>query len=210
MKINENIKKLRNDRGLTLEQMGKMVGVSKQTIQRYESGQITTIPYDKIVALAVALQVSPSALMGWEAPKSKSEGAVRIPVYGDVAAGIPLEMITDIVDWEEIPAAMMNGDSEFFALRIHGDSMEPRIKDGDVVIVRKQNDAETGDIVIAAVNGDSATCKRLRKLRDGIELIPSNPSYEPFYFSNQEIIDKPVPILGTVVELKAKIYTLCT
>ena len=76
--------------------------------------------------------------------------------------------------------------------------------EGDVVIVRQQNDAESGDIVIATVNGDTATCKRLRKYRDGIELVSNNPSYEPMFFSNKEIENKPVKIIGKVVELRGK------
>ena len=77
--------------------------------------------------------------------------------------------------------------------------MEPKISDGDVVIVRQQEDAESGDIVIATVNGDEATCKRLRKYRDGIELVANNPTYEPLFFSNEDIINKPVRIIGRVV-----------
>ena len=98
----------------------------------------------------------------------------------------------------------MAATGEFFGLKIHGDSMEPKFSEGDVVIVRQQNDAESGDIVIATVNGDEATCKRLRKYRDGIELVSSNPSYEPMFFSNADIIQKPIRILGKVVELRAK------
>ena len=93
---------------------------------------------------------------------------------------------------------------EFFGLQIYGNSMEPRICDGDVVIVRQQNDAESGDIVIATVNGDEATCKRLRKYRDGIELVSNNPSYDPMFFSNKEILSKPVKIIGKVIELRGK------
>ena len=83
--------------------------------------------------------------------------------------------------------------------------MEPRIYEGDVVIVRQQDDADSGDVVIAMINGDDATCKRLRKYRDGIELIPNNPSYEPMFFSNEEIMTKPVKIIGKVVELRGKL-----
>lgn len=75
---------------------------------------------------------------------------------------------------------------------------------GDIVIVRRQDDAESGEIVIATVNGSDATCKRLRKYRDGIELISNNPSYEPMFFSNEEIENKPVRIIGKVVELRGK------
>lgn len=73
---------------------------------------------------------------------------------------IPIEAVTDIIDTEEMAKT-----GEFFGLQIHGDSMIPHICDGDIVIVRQQNDAESGDIVIATVNGDEATCKRLRKYK---------------------------------------------
>ena len=82
--------------------------------------------------------------------------------------------------------------------------MEPRILDGDVVIVRQQEDVESGDIGIVSINGDDATCKRIRKYREGIELIPNNPAYPPQFFSNQEILEKPVRILGKVIELRGK------
>lgn len=82
--------------------------------------------------------------------------------------------------------------------------MEPKISNGDIVIVRQQDDAESDDIVIACVNGNEATCKRLRKYEDGISLISTNPVYPPMYFSNKEILEKPVRIIGKVVELRAK------
>ena len=75
---------------------------------------------------------------------------------------------------------------------------------GDVVIVRKQDDAESGDVVIATVNGTDATCKRLMKYETGIALLSTNPNYDPMFFSNQDIVDKPVRIIGKVVELRAK------
>ena len=98
----------------------------------------------------------------------------------------------------------MANTGDFFGLQIHGNSMEPRMCEGDVVIVRRQEDAESGDIVIALINGDDATCKRLRKYRDGIELISINPTYEPMFFSNDDILTKPVRIIGKVVELRGK------
>ena len=78
------------------------------------------------------------------------------------------------------------------------------MKEGDVVIVRRQDDAESDDTVIATVNGTDATCKRLKKYVEGIALVATNPAYEPMYFSNTEIEEKPVKILGRVVELRAK------
>ena len=133
----------------------------------------------------------------------KETKGVSINVYGSVAAGVPIEAIEDIVDTEEITLDLARTGT-FFGLRIKGDSMEPRMTTGDVVIVRRQDDAESGDIVIATVNGDEATCKRLRKYSHGIDLLSTNPNYVPMYFSNQEIEEKPVRIIGKVVELRAK------
>ena len=132
-----------------------------------------------------------------------SHKGVVINVLGRVAAGIPIEAITDIIDTEEISQDLAKT-GEFFGLQIHGDSMEPRMYEGDVVIVRQQEDAESGDIVIAMVNGYDATCKRLMKYVGGISLISLNSKYDPMMFTNQEIEEKPVRIIGKVVELRGK------
>ena len=134
---------------------------------------------------------------------NRDRKGVPIPVLGRVAAGIPIDAIEDIIDIEEITEEMA-ATGEFFGLKIKGDSMIPDIHDGDVVIVRQQDDAENGDTVIATVNGDEATCKRLRKYRNGIDLISNNPTYAPMEFTNEEIIQKPVCIIGKVVELRRK------
>ena len=133
----------------------------------------------------------------------KYERGVKIPVIGDVAAGIPIEAIEEILDWEEIPESWARL-GEHFALRIKGDSMSPRILAGDVVIVRQQEDADSGDTVIAKVNGFEATCKKLIKHEDGISLVSINSEYEPMYYSNKEILSKPVQIIGKVIELRGK------
>lgn len=160
---------------------------------------------DKIELMANYFGISKSDLVEdksiQQAPPRRK--GVPIPVYGRVAAGVPIEMIEGIIDTEEITEEMART-GEFFALQIHGDSMEPKMSEGDVVIIRKQEDADTGDTVIATVNGTDATCKRLKKYRDGIELIATNPSYQPMFYSNEEIKSKPVRILGRVVELRAK------
>lgn len=158
---------------------------------------------DKIELMANYFGISKADLVEERSLNRSGKAGVVINVYGRVAAGIPLEMIEDVIDTEEIPEELAKT-GHFFGLQIHGDSMEPRMKEGDVVIVRQQDDAETGDTVIATVNGTDATCKRLRKFRDGIELIANNPSYAPMFYSNEEIESKPVRIIGRVIELRAK------
>lgn len=203
MTVGERIKSLRTSLEMSQVEFADKINVSKQTLYKYENNIITNIPSDKIEAAAKIGNVTPAFLMGWEPLKSKSSRGIIINVLGRVAAGIPIEAIEDVIDTEEISEEMAKT-GEFFGLQIHGDSMEPKFSDGDVVIVRKQNDAESDDIVIAMVNGDDATCKRLKKYKDGIALISTNPTYDPMYFSKEEIETKPVRILGRVMELRAK------
>ena len=207
MTVGERIKYMRERLKISQTDFAARMGVSKQTLYKYENNIVTNIPSDKIESVAEICSVSPAYLMGWESnvepAKIAEKGSVSIPVLGRVAAGIPIEAIEDIIDTEEIPKKLAQT-GKFFGLMIKGDSMEPRMAEGDVVIVRQQDDAESGDIVIAAVNGTDATCKRIRKYRDGIELISINPAYAPMFFSNAEIEEKPIRILGKVVELRAK------
>ena len=157
---------------------------------------------DKIELLANYFGISKSDLVEKRDTTPKTKG-VKIPVLGKVAAGMPIEAIEDIIDYEEIPESMSRS-ADYFGLQIRGDSMEPKISDGDVVIVRKQDDAESGNIVIATVNGDEATCKKIKKTESGLMLISTNPDYEPFIYSWEDVKRLPVRILGRVVELRAK------
>lgn len=197
----KNIQYYMNLNNKTRTDMCEALGVKYTTFTDWVKGN--SYPrIDKIELMANYFGIEKSDLVEDRSTRHPNR-SFTINVYGRVAAGIPLEMIEDVIDTEEIPEAMAKTGS-FFGLQIHGDSMEPKISDGDIVIVRQQDDAETGDTVIATVNGTDATCKRLRKYRDGIELISTNPSYEPMFFSNQEIKSKPVRIIGRVVELRAK------
>lgn len=209
MSLGENIRYLRIQKGLSQDYLADKLGYkSYTTIQKWESG-VSEPPIKKLKEIAALLNVDMNELANGDLASSSislqstPKKAIQVKVLGRVAAGIPIEAVTDIIDTEEITEELAKTGS-FFGLKIHGDSMEPRMLDGDVVIVRQQDDAESGEIVIAMVNGDDATCKRLRKYRDGIELISNNPAYQPMFFSNEEIQTKPVKIIGKVVELRGK------
>ena len=121
-------------------------------------------------------------------------------------AGIPLEAVEDILDWEEIPSSICSGGKEYFALEVKGDSMWPDYLEGDVVIVRKSPTCESGDICVVYVNGYDATLKQVRIGADGsLTTVPKNQSYPPRTYSQEEVIDLPVSIAGVVVELRRKI-----
>lgn len=204
--LSQKIYELRKHHGLTLEQVADVVGVGKSTVRKWETGMIANMRRDKIALLAKALHTSPAYLMGWEDDNTieESHSAQRIPVLGYVAAGIPIEAIENIIDYEELSPDMLKGGAEYFALKIKGQSMEPKISDGDVVIVRKQPDVDSGQIAIVCVNGDEATCKKVMKQENGILLLPLNPAYAPTFYSNEDIESIPITVLGRVVELRAK------
>lgn len=197
------LKELREQKGLSQDAFSKDIGVSQSTVGNWESG--TRHPkMDVLEKIARYFDVSIDYLLGRsdESVLPQSD-PTWINVLGRVAAGIPIEAIEEVIDREQITEAMARSGS-YIGLQIHGASMEPRMREGDVVIVRLQDDCDSGDTVIAMVNGDEATCKILQKTPEGISLLSTNPAYSPMFFSNREIEEKPVRILGKVVELRAK------
>lgn len=192
------IKKRREQLGISQEQLANILGYkSRSSINKIELNH-TDLPQSKIVALAKALSVTPAYLMGWEdleqsTPKSNGYPTVRIPVLGDVAAGVPILAQQDIIGYEDIPADMAKT-GEYFGLKIKGDSMEPKIHDNDIVIVKSMSDAENNDIVIAMINNE-ATCKRLHKYSNSVVLTAINSDYKPIEVTPDENIQ----ILGKVV-----------
>jgi len=200
MTLGDKIRALRESQNLTQEDLASAMGVTDGAISAWESGR--AVPrIGKIRMLAELLHVQASDILEGAPPPPKG---VKIPVLGRVQAGVPVEAVEEILDYEEItPELAATG--EFFGLQIRGDSMEPKFSDGDVVIIRKQPDADSGHIVVALVDGDDACVKRLKKYENGsLSLISTNPSYEPLFFSREEIRRLPVTLLGRVVELRAK------
>lgn len=206
MNFKTRLKQLRNERKINQRELAKYLKVAPSTISMYENGQREP-NFEVLEVLADFFNVDMNYLLGKTDKTTKllidKPQGLKIPVLGTVAAGIPISAVEDILDYEEIPLAWQN-QGEFFALKIKGDSMEPRMESGDVVIVKQQSDANSGDTVIVLVNGDDATCKRLEKTDNGIMLVSTNPKYPPMFYSLDDIEKKPVVILGKVVELRQK------
>lgn len=212
MTIGEFIEKRRKELGITLDEIGKITGVGKSTVKKWETGLISNMGRDKIANLSKILKVSPAVFINdsiddyYEAvnlPVMSKPKGVKIPVLGYVRAGIPISAVEEILDYEEI-SEEMSRQGKFFALKIKGDSMEPKFSEGDVVIVQQQSTVENGDIAVVLVNGDDATVKKFYRSDSGIKLISTNPAYDPFFFTPDEVNTLPVQIIGKVVELRAK------
>ena len=192
----DELKKLREQKGLSQAKLAKLLGYAPSTIGMWESGQREP-DYETLEIIAHFFNVNMEVLLSGKLSPTK------IPVLGVVRAGIPMDAVEHIIDYEEI-APEMARHGEYFALQIKGDSMEPKFSEGDVAIVRKQSDVDSGDIAIVLINGNDATIKKVQKFEGGMHLIPSNSTYDILTYSNEEIEQLPVSILGKVVELRAK------
>lgn len=198
------LRALRKNRGMSMKELGKVLGVSEGAVSQYETGK-READYETTLKAAEYFGCTVDYLLrgGEENPQ---KDVIRIPVLGTVPAGIPLEAIEDIQDWEELPAGMAAGGREYFGLRVKGDSMYPQFLDGDTVIVRKQDSCTSGDICVVYVNGYDATLKQVQLGDDGsITLKPRNPEYPPRTYTASESESLPISIAGVVVELRRKI-----
>lgn len=203
MTSGQRITKLRKERDLQQKEVAAAIGMNRIVLNRIELGK-RPLRDDEAVALADFFHVTTDYLLKGVTAQPRDKKGVRIPVLGRVVAGIPIEAVEEILDYEEItPELAATG--EFFALQVKGDSMLPTLKDGDVVIVKKQPTVDSGDIAIVLVNGNEATVKEVKESPGGITLIGHNVAvYTPQFYSNEEIKSLPVEVLGKVVEMRRK------
>lgn len=185
-------------------------GISKSTISEYLSGNYE--PKQKnIYKLATALGILPSELMGITPTPPPNAIPMdtytyKIPLLGRVAAGEPIYADEHIESYEYIDSRYKDDGNEYFALRIDGQSMEPTIMDGDIVIVRQQSFAENGQIAIVLIDGEDATAKEVKEGPDGITLIGHNVAvYTPHFYSHKQIEELPVKIIGVVTEIRRRL-----
>jgi repressor LexA len=206
----DTFKELCNNRGVSPSRACIEMDLSRSLAAKWKNTKAT--PSAEVLSkvalyfgVTVDRLIGRSGLDSYHLPESSRPGSRWIPVLGQVVAGVPIEAVEEILDWEEIDAKTA-GQGEHFALRIKGDSMEPALMAGDVVIVRRQPTAENGDIVVALVNGDEATVKRIKSRAEGLMLIPNNPAYEPMFYTNDEIESLPLLILGVAIEVRRSLY----
>lgn len=129
---------------------------------------------------------------------------LKIPIYGEIPAGVPIEMIEDsfIEDYEEMDVSLTRGDKIFFGLKVKGNSMYPEFRDGDNVIFQKTDDCESGSYCAVSINHTECTFKKVIKKENGLTLMPLNSDFEPLFFTNKEVEELPITILGVVKEVR--------
>lgn len=204
MSIGQNIRRCRRNLGLTLEEVARQVGLSRQTMSRYETGVIGNIPSDKIELLAQALHTTPAYLMGWESggeedpPLPSNVTPLRpmqkVPLVGRIACGTPILAEQNIEDYIDLPGHI-HAD---YALTCQGDSMiNAGIQDGDVVYIRQQPEVENGQIAAVIVGEDEATLKRFYFDGGVVQLVAENSRIPPMVFSGAELAR--VHVIGRAV-----------
>jgi repressor LexA len=201
------LRTLMEERGLSYEGLGEKVGMNPQTLNRYVLGQRE--PKAGVAAMiALLLGVDILWLQGYDVPKSSiilPEGAVRgrrectLPILGVIRAGVPMLASEEILGYA---AADVHDTERHFYLRVKGDSMiNAGIRDGDLVLIRQQDSADSGQIVACMVNGEDATLKRFRRQGDLVVLQPENTAYEPRIIPVKEFENGNARIVGVAVKL---------
>jgi repressor LexA len=163
---------------------------------------------DKIEKMAQYFNVPVFCLIDKNVPRKEPPVLKqrKIPLLGKVAAGEPIYADDHVEGYEYIDSKYNNDGFEYFALRVSGHSMEPTIKDGDIVIVRQQDTVDSGQIAIVLVAGEDATAKEVRIDKSGVTLVGHNLAvYTPQFYTNAQVIDLPVTIIGLVIEVRHKL-----
>lgn len=204
--FSERLKKAMEIRNIKSSELSEKANIPKSAISQYISG-LYEAKQKSIFKLATALNVSEAWLMGLDVPMEKATTkknkleTIKIPIVGRVAAGCPILAEEEIIDTVDIPKEWLKDGYSYFGLRVKGNSMFPRILDGDYVIVRQQNEINSGNIGIILINGDEAVVKQVYITDSGITLKSYNPMYQDMVFSKKDVITKPVTIIGRVVKL---------
>lgn len=194
---------LRKNKNLSQYDLAKKLNISQQRISAYERGKREP-DIETLKTFADFFNCSVDYLLGKEVPIIKETRSSIVLVYGTIPAGVPMEMIEDIIDTEEIDANMLKGGKQYFGLKIKGNSMFPEYLEGDTIICEKVENCENGQDCVVMVNGNDGTFKRVFKNENGIILQPLNPQFQPMIYSNGQIEKMPIKIIGKVVELRRK------
>lgn len=203
----ELIKKRRAALGLTLQEVGDAVGVSRSTVKKWETGFIRNMKKDRLPKLAKVLQLPVSSLIEEELPRNcspvdLSEESVQLPVIGRVAAGLSCHAEENIECYELAPKNIISSSDRYVYLRVQGDSMAPLILDGDLVLIRCQDSVDSGTYAVVIIDDDDGVVKKVCYGKDWIELISENPYYPPRRFEGSDV--QRVRIFGRVMESKHK------
>ena len=193
---------------MTQTELAELLQTTKQNIFKYENGIVTNIPSDKIEKMAEIFGVEPAVLMGWE-DYSKEHSNIRdvvpnkkihmIPIYATVSAGFGAYAEDNVVDY--IPMIIDNpyDINDTIGIQVKGDSMYPKIEDGDTIIVRKQESVDSGSVAVLLLDGEEGLVKKVEYGKDWIELHSFNPEYKTRRFEGMDVLR--LRVVGKVLKV---------
>lgn len=194
------IKQLRNEKNIKQDVLANLLNLEVAGVSKLETGRVP-LKDEYIIKLSEYFNVSTDYLLGKSNIRnSENNQELKIPVLGVVKAGYDWLADENVIGYVSVNDKTLKGDG-FFALQVKGISMVPEIYEGDIAIVKKQNDFENGDYVVALINGDEATIKKAYKNNTGLLLRPANNSVEPLIFTKEDIETLPVTIIGVVYNI---------
>ncbi len=204
--LGQKIRELRRKNKLTQSQLANMLHVTSGSVGMWETDKREP-DLQMLNKIATQFNVSIDYLLGKDEPGVINKSYSRIPVYGTIPAGVPTEMIDNsfIEDYEDIDINLTKGGKQYFGLKVKGNSMSPIFLNGDVLILRKQDTCENGQYCAVSINHTECTFKKVVLKANGITLQPINPSFEPLFFTNQEIAELPITILGVAIEVRRQV-----
>lgn len=203
----EEALRIRNMKSVELHEK---TGISESLLSKYLSGSAVA-RQKKLTLLADALNVNEVWLMGYDVPMNRELNPTplsdlnqtEIPVLGKVKAGYDYLANENVIGYVYLDFKPSDPEN-YYALQVTGNSMEPLFNDGDIAIVHKQDNFDSGNTCIVLINGDEATVKKVVKMDDGIDLIAMNPYYPVRHFSKNEMDEIPVKIIGKVIEARKR------
>ncbi len=202
----DRIRQLRKEHKMTQEDLGKIIGVQKAAIQKYEKGTVKNIKRASLIKLAEVLGTTPEYILGWDAPKNiepfDASGLKMIPIIGRVAAGTSCLAESNIIGYEPVQSSEISKSEQYAFLRVTGDSMYPMFMDGDLVLVRIQSSVDSGAYAVVTIDNEDGVVKQIVYGSDFIELRSVNPMYPPRRFENEDVTR--IRVFGVVKEVKRK------
>jgi repressor LexA len=191
--------------GLTYMELEKKTGIAKSSIQRYANGSTKKIPIDAIQAIAKAVDVPATYIMGWEqnvTPLSSDNVFMR-PLYESVAAGFGAPAVNQIISYIPTYINNVSEKDKYIWVRVQGDSMFPKIEDGDKILIRLQDSVDSGQVGVVLIDGEEAVVKKINYGTDYIELISFNPYYPPRRFEGSDV--QRIRVVGLVREVNKEL-----
>ena len=209
------LKSIRNIKDLSLREVNKLTNISYTHLNMIENGKRNVTPallrnlanlynldYIDLYEKAGYIDLIENEKKSKIKTDILGNAVTTIPIVGSVKAGYNYLAEENWIGTVDVETSLVGDGKDFFALKVKGDSMSPILMENDIIIVKRQDDFENSDIVVALINGDEATVKKAKRSDNSILLQPLNTNYEPLIFTNDEMKSIPVKIIGVVKQLK--------